>query len=301
MSGGRARGASARTPERAGASTPRLHAGWPSRIAREPLVHFVLLGAAIFALHRAVAPPPPAGTIVVTAAMQRGFQQEHLRRHGKPPTPEEARALVDRYVDTEVMLREALALGLDRGDIIVRRRLVQKMEFLNQASRPRLPPSDADLKALLDAHPERYALASRVTLEHVFVSAELHREDAPRVADELRARLDAGADPAHLGDPFLRGRVFRAATEGELAGIFGPAFAHAVQELPEGTWSTPLASSFGLHLVRVSDRSGGRQATLGEARRELVRDWEDEARERAARSALEELRTRYDVRIEAAP
>ena len=237
--------------------------------------------------------------------MQRGFQQEHLRRHGRPPTAEETTALVERYVDTEVMLREALALGLDRGDIIVRRRLVQKMEFLNQGTAPAPAPNDADLTAFLDRHAERYLLTSRPTLAHVFVSSHLHPDDAPEVAAELRERIAAGEDAATLGDPFLRGREFRAATEGELAGVFGPAFAHEVQTLPLDEWRGPIESSFGLHLVRVRERSGGRRATVAEVRRELVRDWEEEQRTEAAQRALGQLRARYHVgssrRREASP
>jgi hypothetical protein len=278
--------------------TRRSHVG---RALREPLLHFVVLGVALFALHRLVAPAAPTDAIVVTAAMQRGFRQEHLRRHGRPPTAEESAALVDRYVDTEVMLREALALGLDRGDIIVRRRLVQKMEFLNQGTAPAPAPNDADLTAFLDRHAERYLLASRTTLAHVFVSSHLHPGDAPAVAAELRERIAAGEDAATLGDPFLRGREFRAATEGELAGVFGPAFAHEVQTLPIDEWRGPIASSFGLHLVRVRERSGGRRATVAEVRRELVRDWEEEQRTEAAQRALGQLRARYEVRIEPAP
>ncbi len=275
--------------------------GTGGRVLREPLVHFVVLGAAVFALWRVVAPPAPTRAIVVTTAMQRGFQQEHLRRHGRLPTADEARALVDRYVETEIMLREALALGLDRGDIIVRRRLVQKMEFLNQGVEPPTPPTDAELAALLARHAERYQLASRVSLTHVFVSTSLHPHDAPAVAAELRERIAAGEDPARLGDPFLRGREVRNATEGELGGMFGPEFARAVQTLRLDEWSAPLASSFGLHLVRVSERSGGRPATVAEARRELVRDFEEEQRAERARRALVELRGRYDVVMEPAP
>jgi hypothetical protein len=271
------------------------------RILREPLVHFALLGAALFALHRAVAPPPPTSTIVVSAALQRGFRQEHLRRHGRLPTPEEAQALVDRYVDTEVMLREALALGLDRGDIIVRRRLVQKMEFLNQDMTPPAPPTDADLASFLAARPERYQVAARATIEHVFVSTRLHAGDAAAIAEDLQARIAAGDDPARLGDPFLRGRVFRNATEEEIAGVFGPELAQRVQSAPVGAWVGPYRSSFGLHLLRVSERVGGRPPTIEDVRRELERDWEEERRSEAARAALAALRTRYDVRIETAP
>lgn len=267
---------------------------------REPLVHFVVLGAALFALHRAVAPPAPTRTIVVSAALQRGFAEEHRRRHGRLPTAEEAGALVARYVDTEVMLREALALGLDRGDIIVRRRLVQKMEFVNQGIEPVPPPSDADLTAFLDRHAERYAVAARTTFEHVFV-ASAHGAASAAIAADLAARLAAGDDPARLGDPFLRGRVVEAETERGVAGVFGPAFAAEVWRLPAGEWAGPIASSFGLHLVRVTERTGGRRAALAEVRRALERDWEEERRAEAGRAALARLRARYVVRVEGAP
>lgn len=271
------------------------------RLLHEPLVHFVALGVVLFGLHRVVAPPPASNTIAVTTALQRGFVEEHRRRHGRPPTADELRALVDRYVETEVMLREALALGLDRGDIIVRRRLVQKMEFLNQSGAEHEAPTDAELGALLDRHADRYQLASRSTVEHVFVSTDLHPNDADTVAAELADRLAAGVDPTKLGDPFLRGRVVRAASEGELAGVFGPELARRLQTAPLATWVGPYRSSFGLHVLRVTERSGGRRATVDEVRRELERDWEEESRAATAREALAALRARYDVRIDPAP
>jgi hypothetical protein len=284
----------------AAAAARRATPAW-RRWLGEPLLHFAVLGAALFALHAAVAPAPWSSRIVVTTAVQRGFQQEHLRRHGRLPTAEEARALVERYVDNEVMLREALALGLDRGDIIVRRRLVQKMEFLNEGIDPAAPPTDAALQAFLDEHADRYQLASRLSLEHVFVSTAAHAHDAAAVAADLRVRLEAGEDPARLGDPFLRGRILKAQSEDELAGVFGPSFAREAFALAADGWSGPIASSYGQHLVRVFDRTGGRRATVDEMRRELVRDWEEEQRARAARTALARLRERYDVRIEPAP
>jgi len=271
------------------------------RCLREPLLHFAVLGAALFALHRWTAPPTPTSQIIVTAALQRGLRQEHLRRQGRLPTVAEEHALVDRYVDTEVMLREALALGLDRGDIIVRRRLVQKMEFLNQGLEPLPPPTDAELERFLAEHAERYLLATRVSLAHVFVSTSAHPSDAAAVAADLRERIAAGEDPARLGEPFLRGREFRAQTEGELGGIFGPEFARLVLALPVDEWAGPLASSFGLHLVRVTERSGGRRATVAEVRRELARDWDEERRAAMGRAALARLRQRYDVRVEGEP
>jgi hypothetical protein len=233
--------------------------------------------------------------------MRRGLAIEHLRRQGAPPTPAEERAAVERYVDTEVMVREALALGLDRGDIIVRRRLVQKMEFLNEGLAAVPEPTDAELAAYLDAHPERYTVADRVALEHVFVSADAHRDDAAVVAAELRGALEGGADAATLGDPFLRGRTFRGQSARDLEEVFGPAFANAAMQLPPRTWSEPIPSSYGLHLVRITARDVEHRPAVDEVRAALARDWRTERRAEAGRAALARLRAAYDVHIEDVP
>lgn len=268
------------------------------RWLREPLVHFVLLGAVVFAVHQAVAPPRPTNRIVISDAIIRGLRQEHLRRNGALPTPEEEAALIQRFVDNEILYREAVAQGLDRGDIIVRRRLVQKMEFVLEGEEPIAEPTDADLQTYLEAHTERYAVAARVGLTHVFVSTDQHGLDAERTAAELRRQLEAGADPSGLGDPFLRGRDFPLRTERELAGIFGTPFAAQVMALPVGTWSAPLRSSYGLHLVRVTESSAGRQPTLEEVRAVVQRDWQEERRTATNAAALARLRQRYDVSVE---
>ncbi len=272
-----------------------------ARCLREPLVHFAVLGLAVFGVQQWVAPPPPTKQIVVSAAMRRGLRHEYLRRHGRLPTPAEERTLVARYVDNEIMVREALVLGLDRGDVIVRRRLVQKMEFLNQGLEPPPEPTAGELQAYLDAHAVRYTPAARVSLEHVFVNAKGDATGAAAVAADLQRRLAAGEDPAHLGDPFLRGREFRAQTEEELGGIFGPEFARAVMALPAGAWAGPIASSFGQHVVRVTEHRGGHRPSLDEVRREVRRDWRDEQAKATAKDALARLRARYDVRIEGEP
>jgi len=267
---------------------------------REPLVHFVLLGAVVFSVNHWVAPPRPGNRIVVSEAILRGLRQEHLRQNGALPTAEEEAALIQRFVDNEILYREAMAQGLDRGDIIVRRRLVQKMEFVLEGEEPVPAPSDTELHAYLQGHAERYAVAQRVALMHVFVSTDQHGPDAERIAAELRSQLAAGADPSTLGDPFLRGRVFPLRTERELAGVFGGPFAAQVMALPAGEWSGPLRSSYGLHLVRVTDRSAARQPALQEVRTAVLRDWEEEHRAAANAQALARLRQRYEVTVEGA-
>jgi hypothetical protein len=271
-----------------------------ARWLREPLVHFVLLGGVVFALHQWVAPPRPTSHIVVSDAIIRALRQEHLRQNGSLPTPEDEAALIQRFVDNEILYREAVAEGLDRGDLIVRRRLVQKMEFVLEGEEPSADPADAELQAYFDAHAERYALAERVALTHVFVSTDRHGTDADRIATALHDQLASGADPSGLGDPFLRGRDFPLRTERELGGVFGAPFAAQVMSLPAGSWSAPLRSSYGFHVVRVTEKSVGRQPTFDEARAAVLRDWQDERRAAANAAALARLRQRYDVRVQRA-
>jgi peptidyl-prolyl cis-trans isomerase C len=267
------------------------------RWLKEPLLHFVVLGAALFALHRWVVPPPLGRQIILSEPVIHGLRQDYLRRNGALPTAGEEAALIQRYIDNEVLYREALALGLDRGDIIVRRRLVQKMEFLTEGTDPIPQPTDAELQAYLDAHAEHYVVDDRVTLTHVFARTDRHGAAAAQLADRWHAQLLAGADPTTLGDPFLRGRDFTAITERELAGIFGAAFAAQIMRLPVGSWSAALLSSYGVHLVRVSAHTPGHHPALAEVRDAVSRDWHDERRADATRAALARLRQRYDIRI----
>ena len=267
------------------------------RLVKEPIVHFFVLGAAVVALHRWVTPASPR-QIVLSEPVIHGLRQDYIRRNGSPPTPEEEAALIQHFIDDEVQYREALALGLDRGDIIVRRRLVQKMEFLTEDLDPIPEPSDDQLRGYLDTHADRYAQPDRIALTHVFVGTDRHGSDAPAVARALRAALLAGADPSGLGDPFLRGRTVALSSEAELAAIFGPAFAAHAMTLPSDTWSEPLASSYGWHLVRVTARTAGRHPDLSEIRTTVGRDWREEQRTAANRAALDRLRRRYDIRIE---
>jgi peptidyl-prolyl cis-trans isomerase C len=257
-----------------------------------------LLGVLLFAIERAVAPPSADQEIVVSAPAVAAMREEFRRRTGRVPSATDERSLVDAHVAEEILVREAIALGLDRGDPIVRRRLVQKMQALLENTEPVPEPSDAELEAYLAAHAARYASPDRVSLTHVFVSAQRAGGDAPAEAARLRTTLVGGGDPAGLGDPFLRGRELRLHSEAELAAVFGASFAAAVVRLPEGEWSAPVASTFGLHVVRVTERRAGVAPTLATLRRRIEADWREERRRALEREAQERLRGRYVVRVE---
>lgn len=272
------------------------------RLLREPLLHFVVLGAIVFALAEWHARDRGDAAVIVLGPEElAGLRADFTRRTGRPPTPEDEGALVDRFVNDEMLVREALALGLDRGDVIVRRRLLQKMEFLLDARADATPPTDEDLRALRDAHPDRYRAPARLDLEHVFVDATRHGDAAARLAAGIADQLAAGSDPAPLGDPFLRGRRLRAQSRQDLALVFGTAFADAVAPLVVGAWSPPIRSTYGLHLVRVLGRVEAHMPELADIEATLRLDWQEERRAAARREAIRELRARYTVRIDAAP
>ncbi|MBI4516008.1 MAG: peptidyl-prolyl cis-trans isomerase [Deltaproteobacteria bacterium] len=267
------------------------------RWASEPLLHFFVLGVVVLGGYRWIAPTQLSNRIELSPAVINGLRQDHVRRAGALPTAEEEAAMVERFVDQEVLYREALALGLDRGDIIVRRRLVQKMEFLTEDLEPVAEPTEAELQAYMDTHAERYHVPARVSLEQVFASSERSGDRTAATAQQLRAQLLGGAEPAALGDPFVRGRAFTLLTERDLAAIFGTVFARQVMDLAVGTWSEPLASSYGLHLVRVSQHQPGFLPALGASREQVRRDWLEARRAAVNRAALDRLRRRYDIHI----
>lgn len=265
------------------------------RLLREPLLHFGLGGALVFSIYHSLTPPVASDRIEITPALVEGLRADHVRRTGATPSQAEDHALLERYLDNEVAYRAARDLGLDEGDVIVRRRLVQKMEFILENAQPLPDPSDAELQAYLQAHAERYVVPERLTLTHVFLSNEHGGGDAQSVAAGLRTQLLSGGDPAKLGDPFLHGQRLTARSRTELAAMFGAPFAAAVWTLPPGAWSEPIASAYGLHLVRVEAASPGELPPLDQVRTRLREDWELEQREAARKQGLLRLRAKYGV------
>lgn len=264
------------------------------RWLREPALHFVLIGAGIFALHSWLAPAPPRDPrrVVVTPEFADELAAVQAARTGRALAPGEREALVAQWVDDEILVREALALGLHAGDPVVRRRLVQKMEFLLEDAAAQAPPSEAELQAWLDGHADRFREPERLSFRHVFFTGDGAPEDA-RVA---LAWLAAGrADPERLGDAFILASSFSRRSREQIAATFGADFADAVVRLAPGEWSQPVRSSFGLHLVRVSERVPGRVPALAEVRARVAAELQEERRRTARASALAALRNSYEV------
>jgi hypothetical protein len=269
---------------------------------REPLTHFVALGAVLFAVdawtHRQHAAPR---TITYDRAFLQGLAQDLARRDGRSPSGVELRAAAEALVREEVLYREGLTLGLERGDLIVRRRVVQKMEFLLEDTDLPAEPSEARLQAWLDAHPERFVPAPRVSLEQVFFDQGRRGGSLQGDVERARQGLLRGDAPGPLGDPFVSGGTLLGQSPAELAALLGEGSARAVTALPVGAWSEPLPSRYGLHLVRVTERTQGSAPGLSEVRDAVRAEVHREDAERRRQDAVARLVQRYDVRLELPP
>ncbi len=273
------------------------------KLMREPLAHFVLLGAGLFAWSALWGQPGTRNErIVVTEAHVSRLIEIFGRTWQRPPTERELQRLVDEHIKEEIFYREALAMGLDRDDTIIRRRLRQKMEFLSEDLAAQNDPTDEELEAYLAEHVERFRIEGPLSFAHVYISIDRRGDKAIDDAKALLARLnrdpEASGDVASLGDRLPLPSGYESTTASEIAKMFGRAFAERVSGLPVGEWSGPVESGYGLHLVLVSERSEDRMPELAEVREAVTRDWRVREREQTNDEIFQKLREKYRVVVE---
>lgn len=267
---------------------------------REPLVHFLALGLAVFILHRLLAPAADQSQqITVSDAQVLSMVQTFSRTWQRPPTESELDRLIDDYIRTEVYVREALALGLDRDDLIVRRRLRQKMEFVFNREPPTRTATDAELELFIAAEADRYRSDSEVTFTHVFLDparrGEKITDDAAALLRQLRS-AGADVDPGDLGDPIMvLKRRWDNATRSEIVSLFGGSFAEGLLRMPIAQWSGPLPSAYGIHLVRVDALKSGDVPALSEIRERVEDDWRLDQQDRDREASYQKLLSKYQV------
>jgi PPIC-type PPIASE domain len=273
------------------------------RFLKEPLLHFLLLGAAIFVAYSFVSKRSSGepGKIVITQGQIEHLATGFAKTWQRPPTVEELAGLVRDRVREEVYCREALALGLDKDDTIIRRRLRQKMEFVSDDIAAQTEPSDEELSAYLKAHPDSFRVERQFTFSQVYLNPEKHGENLARDAVQMLAQLnhDGGKiDISALGDSFLLEHRFEAAPASEVAKQFGEKFTAKLGELPPGQWQGPIESGYGAHLVFVSERTEGRLPALADVREAVRREWANARRLEGNEKFYQELLKRYRVTIE---
>lgn len=273
------------------------------RCVREPLLHFLLAGLVLFVAYRELSPrsaePSDVHRVELTADDLRQIQVAWLAQGRGPLTPEQMQNLVEARVREEILYREALALGLDKDDAIVRRRMAQKMEFLFEDVAALRDPTDRELRDWFERHAERFALPARASFRHLYFSPD-HRgarahADAERALDELSGRLrDDPAAPA-LADSFMLQDDYGDRSLDDVARTFGPGFARALFQLPTGTWAGPIESGYGWHVVWLDAFTPARVPTFEEVTGDIRREWIEDQRGEMRERAFEAMRARYEV------
>jgi len=265
------------------------------RLLREPLFHFLIIGSLLFALYRVVSgpTPTPVNSIVITpervTQLAGGFEAVRKR----PPTDNELRALVDSFVREEVYYREALALGLERDDTIIRRRLRQKMEFITDSGAELMEPQAGELEDYYQANIARFQQPPEIALTQVFLGQS---PASDRIAEALAAlRSDSETDPSLWGELTLLPPRLRLSTSGEIDGIFGTGFFDGLMQLPVASWSEPIQSGYGLHLVRIDERLAAQVTSLEAERDGIEREWRAEKANELQVSVYLRLLERYTV------
>jgi hypothetical protein len=267
---------------------------------KEPLLHFLILGAAIFVAHRIAtgdAARDPQ-TIVVTQSQIATLTGGFSRVWQRPPTVEELEGLIQEHIREEVYYREALALGLDRDDPVVRRRLRQKVEFLSEDTAAQAEPTDHDLREYLGTHPELFRVDRQYSFTQVYLNPERHvgrlADDAAALIAELRA-TGTGVDFSAVGDRSLLEHRFEELPAGEVRKLFGEPFEARLAELEPGQWHGPINSGVGTHLVLIRERTEGRLPELDAVRAAVRNEWGNARREQAKEDYFQSLLKRYTV------
>jgi hypothetical protein len=267
------------------------------RLLREPVLHFLLIGLFIFVTYGLLAARDDQGKrIVVSQAAVDSLTREHQSRWMRPPTEQELAGLIDAHVRDEILYREGQALGLDRDDPVIKRRVRQKLEVVAEEQLARAAPTDADLATYLEKNAERFSRPGTVSFEQIFFAA------ATPAAEVETARVAAlrGGDPARLGQPSMLPRSAQNARFDLAERDFGRDFAAELGKLPLDTWAGPLPSAFGQHLVRVTARTPAHTPPLAEVRAAVAREWENERRMASLAENYKDLRSRYEVVVKAA-
>lgn len=274
------------------------------KILRDPLLQFVILGAGLFAIHALATglfSSNQARRVEISSSEIEFLSANFERQWGRGPTPEELQRLLAARVREEVLYREALAVGLDRNDVVVRRRMVQKMELLTQDLALMTDPSDAELRSFLEENGDEYRIPPRLNFTQVYFNVDRRgdavEQDARRALASLRAEDLPPAEAVELGDSIMIESAYVRQTPDEVRRVFGARFAESLFDLAPG-WRGPVVSGYGLHLVHVGERVEGRLPDYEEIRDRLIDDFNRLRRERANKLFYENLASRYEVIID---
>jgi hypothetical protein len=272
---------------------------------REPLLHFLFIGTAIYVLYGVVAEPVPEATdktIVVRAGEVEWMRTSWQKRWNRPPTPEEFDGLVQQYIRETVLYREALTMGLNQHDQVIRRRLAQKLEFLAKDLVALVPPTEEELEAYFETNKDRYQEPALYAFTHVFIDPDKRGDATLSDAETIKATLIAQGEAIEgagaLGDNLMLQSYYPERDQTEIRKLFGSGFAQSLVDLAPGQWHGPVLSGYGTHLVFVSSIHESPPPVFAELRERVVEDWTTERSEELNEQFYANLRDSYTIVIE---
>jgi hypothetical protein len=269
------------------------------KLIREPLIHFLLIGGVLFGIYSIKNPQMQLDSdrrIVVTPGRIEQLANIFVKTWQRPPTPEELKGLIDDFVLEEAYYRTAIAMGIDKNDTMIRRRLRQKMEFLTEDATALTEPSDEVLAAYLAEHKDQFRTEPIYTFRQIYFNPEKYGKDAVAFAHKKAIEVRNGTDLP--GDQTLLPETLSNASRRTVDGTFGTGFAEKLDILPLGKWSEPIHSGMGIHLIKLESHQPGRLPSLEEIRPLVKREWANDKRIELRKKFNEALLKNHEVVIE---
>jgi hypothetical protein len=275
------------------------------KVVKEPLLHFLVIGALVFFVFSLVNKDEvnlDDKKIVVSAGDIERLSANWSKKWNRQPTEDELKGLVNSYIKEEVYYREALALGLDKDDTILRRRLMQKMEFLSNDLADLSNPDETALNEYFLKNKDKYELPTRISFTHIYFSLDKHSHRIFDAAAKVMIDISTTAIPVprapERGDSFMFQYDFTLETPFEVARLFGQEFTEELFQTATGTWQGPIASGYGLHLVRISEKVDARMPELAAVIDKVHADYMFDQRQKTNKEIYERFKERYEIVIE---
>lgn len=265
------------------------------RILREPLLHFLLIGTLIFVTYKLLNPVEPQEAdgqeISISLEQIDQFKARFEETWRRSPNVDELNGLIENHLREEILVRQAIALSLDKGDIVIRRRLAQKMDFLLESAASSREPSEMEIEAFYEANADEYLTKPTYSFEQVFLGQSPSEEEV----ESTVAALNSGGDPSDFGSRNMLPSILVNQVAVSVDGIFGPGFSTSLNELEPGIWSGPVQSAFGLHAVRLTDRTAAIAQPLASIRDRVRSDWKGANVSEMMQAMYRELRENYTI------
>ncbi len=270
----------------------------------DPLFHFIIIGTALFLVFTFFDKGAQSGpeTIIVDNDQIKRIQAAWEKQWRRTPTDDELAKLIEEYVKEEVLFREAVKLGLDKDDTIIRRRLSQKMKFLIQDIATATSPDEIVLKKYFKVNKDRFKIPARLSFTHIYFNTDKRGATAVSAARDLLQQLKKeDMDAMGLGDPFMLHHKYTDVSRSEASRLFGQTFAGDIFQFGPGTWQGPVRSGYGTHLVKVSHFKAAAYPEFEKIKKDVLTEYTNEIRLKANKKAVDELRSRYTIIINPTP